>query len=109
MSYEQFWYGSAELYWAYQTAFIKKEQYRMDMDNKFAWLQGLYIYQGVSAALSNSNRSKESDPISNYIQEPIDFTKDKNDIIKSRQEELENKMRVYMEVSKIKLDKKGNK
>lgn len=109
MSYEQFWLSEAELYWAYQTAFIMNEKRKNEYDNNFAWLQGLYIFQGISAALSNSNRSKPSDPISEYLSEPIDFTKTKDDIIKSEQDKFEDRMKAYLESKSIKLNSKGKK
>lgn len=109
MTYEQFWYGDAELYWAYQTVFINKEIEKQEKENNFAWLQGVYIFNALSAALSNSNRTKESDPVQYYLDKPINFNGNKNDMINTEQEKFENRMKAYLVNQKMKIEKKGKK
>ena len=82
MSYDLFWYGDAETYWAYRTAFVNKEKYEQEKENNISWLRGLYIFDALSASLSNSNRTKESDEIRYYMDKPIDFNKNLKEELK---------------------------
>lgn len=63
MTYEQFWYGEPSLCKAYRDL----NKLRIEQRNQELWMQGLYIYDAVSAALSNSfSKHKVT-----YIKEPI--------------------------------------
>ena len=106
MTYEQFWYGDAKLYWAYQTAFINAKKQKFEEENNFAWLQGLYIYKAFNTVEYNINK-KPSSPQEYYYEQPIDFSKTKNDMIKSEKQKLEDRMKSYLINQKSKLDKKG--
>ena len=111
MTYEQFWYGDAELYWAYQTFFINKQEEQQERDNNFAWLQGLYMWKAFNVVEYNMNK-KQNDPAEYYFEKPINFDEDKNDMIKTEQEKFDNRMKAYLVNQKMKLDKsnkKGNK
>lgn len=105
MSYEQFWYNEAELYWAYQTAFIRKQKLNQENENNFAWLYGLYVYNAFSTVEYNINREK-GQPYESYLEKPIDFNKSKEEIIQTEQSKFENKMKAFIESKKIALDKK---
>lgn len=59
MSKEEFWYGDLELFKVYQQAYYTKVSYE-------AWQFGLRNFEAYSKALSNSNRAKETDPVSIY-------------------------------------------
>lgn len=51
----------------YETNKLKKQQ-----ENENAWLNGLYVYDAVSIALSNAFREKGKEP-ENYPAKPFDF------------------------------------
>lgn len=62
MTYEQFWYGEPHLCETYR----KLNRLRIEQKNQELWMQGLYIYDAVGAALSNAFGKK-----ANYLKEPI--------------------------------------
>ena len=110
MSYDLFWYGNAEDYWAYRFAYMKRLEFEQEVTNQNAWLQGLYFFDALSKALSNSNRSKSSDPTYYYMDKPIDFKQQKIDSNKEEEKLiLDNKMKVYLQNYKSKLDRKNKK
>lgn len=110
MSYDLFWYGNAEDYWAYRFAYIKKLELEQEMFNQNAWLQGLYFFDAISNALSNSNRTKASDMIHEYVEKPYDFKQQRIEEDKNKKKEMfDNQMRVYLHNMKRKLDKNKKK
>lgn len=110
MSYDLFWYGNAEDYWAYRFAYLKKFEFEQEVFNQNAWLQGLYFFDGISKALSNSNRTKASDVVLEYLNKPFDFKQQRiEEDKKEKQNDLENQMRVYLQTYKSSLDKKKKK
>lgn len=97
MTYEQYWYGNAELYWAYQVAYEKQLEQNYEFENYKAWLNGLYNFDAMNKSVSNGNRSKESDPIQYFMDRPIDFKKlAQEDINEKKQIALENKVKAMM-------------
>lgn len=110
MSYDLFWYGNAEDYWAYRFAYLNKLELEREVFNQNAWLQGAYFFDAISKALSNSNRSKDSQPIQHYIEKPIDFKQEKvNQNKEEAQNSLENGMKALLANYKAKLDKKNKR
>lgn len=110
MSYDLFWYGNAEDYWAYRFAYLKKFEFEQEVFNQNAWLQGLYFFDGLSKALSNSNRTKASDVVLEYLDKPFDFKQQRiKEDKKEKQNALENQMKVYLQTYKSSLDKKKKK
>lgn len=110
MSYDLFWYGDAETYWAYQTAFINKEKYEHNKENTISWLRGLYIYDALTASNNNANRTKESDRISNYMEKPIDWEKmNEEEIKKEKKQRLEQDLKAYMRSKQRLLETKKKK
>jgi hypothetical protein len=106
MSYELFWYGDAETYWAYQTAFINKEKYEQEKENNISWLRGLYIFDALSASSSNANRSKESDEVRYYMDKPIDFNKNLKETIEQKNKDLaQQRFKAYIHSKKILIDR----
>lgn len=106
MSYELFWYGDAETYWAYRTAFVNKEKYEQEKENNISWLRGLYMFDALSASLSNSNRTKESDEIRYYMDKPIDFNKNlKEELIQENKNMEQERIKAYIHSKKAILDK----
>lgn len=110
MSYDLFWYGNAEDYWAYRFAYLKKFEFEQEVFNQNAWLQGLYFFDGISKALSNSNRTKASDKVLEYVDKPFDFKQQRIDEDKEENKNaLDNQMRVYLQNTKSKLNKFNKK
>lgn len=66
MSSKEFWEDDPQLYWAYQTFYLEKQKQDFDRNNQYMWLQGMYIYEGVSVALHNlfskTNKTYTSKP-----------------------------------------------
>ena len=54
MSVTDFWENDPELFWAYRFSYINKLKREAEEKNYYAWLQGAYIYEGVSIAIGNS-------------------------------------------------------
>lgn len=54
MSSKEFWEEDPQLYWAYRTFYLKQQEESFERDNQYMWLQGMYIYEGVSVALHNA-------------------------------------------------------
>ena len=69
MSSKDFWEESPELFWAYRFSYIDKVKQEQDLINKKAWLQGAYIYEAVSVALSNAFSKTKSD----YAKQPYEL------------------------------------
>lgn len=106
MSYELYWYGEAETYWAYHIAYINKIKEKNEFENNISWLQGLYIYQAFSVVEYNINKKPSQEP-ENYLEKPIDFEEIKqNQKRENRQNNLENRMKALLESKKILLDKR---
>jgi hypothetical protein len=84
MTKEEFWYGDIELFSVYQKAYYIKVSYE-------SWLFGLRNFEAYSKALSNSNRTKETDAIAIYDdwKNPIE----KTIIPKMEKEELNKKFK----------------
>lgn len=74
MSIKEFWEDDPELFWAYRFSYITKLKREAEEKNYYAWLQGAYIYEGVSIAIANSF-SKGSNQ--KYPEEPYGFGKKK--------------------------------
>lgn len=85
MSSKEFWEDDPQLYWAYQTFYLKQKEYEFERDNQYMWLQGMYIYEGVSVALNNMfQKTKRS-----YAEEPYDL-KSKTTKEEKTKEEINN-------------------
>lgn len=69
MSSKEFWEDDPQLYWAYQTFYLKQQEINFERDNQYMWLQGMYIYEGISVALNNAfQKVKKS-----YSDQPYDL------------------------------------
>ena len=69
MSSREFWEEDPQLYWAYQTFYLKQQEKQFEKDNQYMWLQGMYIYEGISVALNNAfQKVKKS-----YSEKPYDL------------------------------------
>ena len=79
MSSKEFWEDDPQLYWAYRTFYLKKQEEDFERDNQYMWLQGMYIYEGVSIALHNAFSKQPK----SYTNKPYDL-KNKNNRIKEK-------------------------
>lgn len=95
MSYDQYWFGDVRMVKAFREA----ERLRQERMNERLWLQGLYVFEAASCAVNNGNRTKKSDPISEYTAKPYDIFQ-KKETAKEREarEEAERlQAKLYMQ------------
>ena len=69
MSSKEFWEEDPQLYWAYQTFYLKQQEMKFEEDNQYMWLQGMYIYEGISVALNNAFQKTQK----SYSDKPYDL------------------------------------
>ena len=53
----EFWNEDPDLLWAYRSSYMQKLEAEAEKINYVAWLNGLYVYEGVSVALSYLGKS----------------------------------------------------
>lgn len=59
MSIKDFWENDPELFWAYRFSYVNKLNRESETNNFNAWLQGMYIYEGVTIAIANAFGGKD--------------------------------------------------
>jgi len=69
MSVKEFWEDNPDLFWAYRFSFYNKIKRENELFNHNAWLQGAYISEAVSVAISNTFGKGEI----KYSEKPWDF------------------------------------
>lgn len=81
VSYEQFWNGDVEI------AKMARQAYELKMDeqNQFAWLQGMYVYNAV-AALAPALKAFAKGKAQPYPQEPYGFA-EREKVLSGQKEE----------------------
>lgn len=91
MTSQEFWYGDPALMWSYRIFYEDTQKYERDKANQLAWLQGLYIYDGVSKAIANAFRGKSGKPL-NYLDSPIDLsgTNEKKELVSKKSQKQFN-------------------
>lgn len=94
MSVKEFWEDDPELFWAYRFSYMKKLKQQQEIDNTNMWLQGAYIYEAVSVALSNAFSKTKSA----YAKEPYNLFSTKQDKVNNLQMQLKNRV---MQVQKV--------
>lgn len=81
MTEKEFWKDDPQLYWSYQTFYLKKKEIDLEESNYNMWLQGIYILSALNQSLSNSFSKKRNNKI--YPEKPFDFSgSDKNKVSK---------------------------
>lgn len=81
MTEKEFWEDDPQLYWSYQTFYLKKKEIDLEESNYNMWLQGIYILSALNQSLSNSFGKKRNNKI--YPEKPFDFnSSDKNKVSK---------------------------
>lgn len=95
MTFDQYWYGDVRM----TRAFVEADRLRQERMNTELWLQGLYVFDAMSASLQNSHRTKQSDPIAKYAEKPYDiFPKQETKQEKEQREESERlQAKLYMQ------------
>lgn len=100
MTYEQFWNGAPELCEYYRTY----HRLRMEQQNQQLWMQGLYNFAAVSAALSTAFGKKVK-----YIEKPLQiFPKTEAEKL-AEAEETRKKLVEKLNRWKDEFDKKNEK
>ena len=74
MSSKEFWEDDPQLYWAYQTFYLKKQEIEFAKDNQYMWLKGMYIYE---------NKKKSNKGIYTWYSSPINNSDVKNSLFRS--------------------------
>jgi hypothetical protein len=59
MPLHEFWHGDMRLLQAYEKAYKRDKSYT-------AWINGAHIFEASSKAISNGNRTRQSDPVLEY-------------------------------------------
>lgn len=94
----EFWNEDPDLLWAYRSSYMQKLEAEAEKINYVAWLNGLYVYEGVSVALSYLGKSSAK-----YPQKPHDL-KPKTEA--QRNIEVANEIKRRLIDAKALLDKK---
>lgn len=94
MSVKEFWEDDPELFWAYRFSYIEKTKREQELANTHMWLQGAYIYEAVSVALSNAFSNVKHQ----YLQEPYDLSNNKQKQVERLQMQLKNRVMKVQEV-----------
>lgn len=68
MNEYQFWHGDIRLLEVYQKAYMRDRSYT-------AWLNGAYVFEANSKAISNGNRTKKTDKVNQYSEWKDPFQK----------------------------------
>lgn len=110
MPIDYFWHREADLFFAYRSAFLMAQEEELDRSNKIAWLSGAYTLQALWEVHSYINLPKEEKHLAvKYHQSPINIfdtkeTKEtKDDIIKKKRIEEENKIKLMIAQTQIAL------
>lgn len=93
MTYEQYWRGDPYLTVYYQ----KAQKMKFDYDNQMSWLNGLYIYDAISAIVFNAWCRKEGEQPKSYSDKPYEFDEEK------RKEEIKKQAEVQAEAWMVNL------
>lgn len=64
MTYEEYWYGKADMVQAYYRAYTFTRKRR----NEEMWVQGIYVCRAVAVAINNNFKGREK-----YFTEPLDI------------------------------------
>ena len=75
MSDKEFWEDDPQLYWAYQTFYLRKKEDDLEQMNYNAWLSGIYTLSALNQAL-NGAFGKKGQKKDIYPKKPIDFNEE---------------------------------
>ena len=99
MTYEQYWCSDPYLTVYYQ----KAKKMKFDYDNQMAWINGMYIYDAVSAIVFNTWCRKEGEQCRNYTDKPYEFdeAKQEEELKKEAEVQAEAWMRNFVNLYKV--------
>lgn len=99
MTYEQYWSSDPYLTVYYQ----KAKKMKFDYDNQMAWINGMYIYDAVSAIVFNTWCRKEGEQCKNYTDKPYEFdeAKQEEELKKEAEVQAEAWMRNFVNLYKV--------
>lgn len=114
MPLEQFWEGDAELFYAYRFAYYLRKKDELEETNRNAWLNGMYMVRALWSVNGNIHVSEEHKHlVPEYFNEPIDLfgvkKKKEEDVIIKQKEIEENRMKLLVSQTQIKLLNKNKK
>ena len=102
MSPAEYWTGDSTLVRYYRRAYL----IRQENENNNAWLQGLYVYDAISTALSNALRGKGV-PSKDYAKKPYDFkNRVKSEAEKQHEVDIEQQKAAAWMESLVRMGKK---
>lgn len=88
MSEKEFWEDDPQLYWAYQTFYLRQKKDEIEQLNYNAWLQGIYTLSALNQSLSGVF-GKKGQKADIYPKKPIEFKQELEKQVKYSQEEKE--------------------
>ena len=99
MTYEQYWRSDPYLTVYYQ----KAKKMKFDYDNQMAWINGMYIYDAVSAIVFNTWCRKEGAQCKEYTNKPYEFdeAKQEEELKKEAEVQAEAWMRNFVNLYKV--------
>ena len=99
MKPDDYWHGEAELFWAYRTSFLKKQEVEFERENALLWLGGIYQRQALYDWWTHSHDTKGK---VDYFEKPINHSKEKEKELELKEEEkkLQNERNIRFMVSK---------
>ena len=87
MTEKEFWEDDPQLYWSYQTFYLKKKKDEIEQFNDNAWLQGIYVLSALKQSLNDAFSKSVAKNI--YPEKPLDFNKKHEEIKKLTKKEQE--------------------
>lgn len=90
MTYDEYWYGSADRVIYYRKAYKIKQK----RNNDLAWLNGRYVYDALKAIVP-ALRGLSKEPVEQYLDEPYPYTKE--DVIEYKNRKMLEKAQKYRE------------
>lgn len=90
MTYDEYWYGSADRVIYYRKAYKMKQK----RNNDLAWLNGRYVYDALKAIVP-ALRGLSKEPVEQYLEEPYPYTKE--DVIEYKNRKMLEKAQKYRE------------
>ncbi len=90
MTYDEYWYGSADRVIYYRKAYKMKQK----RNNDLAWLNGRYVYDALKAIVP-ALRGLSKEPVEPYLEEPYPYTKE--DVIEYKKRKMLERAQKYRE------------
>lgn len=96
MTYKQFWEQDCQLVVPYREAY----RIRQEQENRFAWLQGMYIYEAlcdVSPVLHAF--AKSGTTVRPYVEKPYEFEKPRQKTENTNQKKMDDTVAYMQELA----------